>query len=39
MTYVKPFKHENKRSNLYIKTRNTHEPHQQTTTTESQVPD
>ena len=41
MTSVKQFKQENQRSNLYKKreTRNTYEPHQQTTTTEHQVPD
>ena len=41
MTSVKPFKREKQRSNLYIKreTRNTYEPHQQTITTEYQIPD
>ena len=36
MTSVKHFKHENQRSTLYKKreTRNTYDPHQQTTTTE-----
>ena len=41
MTIVKPFKQDNQRSSLYKKkreTRNTYEPHQQTTTTEHQVP-
>ena len=41
MTSVKPLKRENIRSNLYQKreTRNTYEPHQQTTSTEHQIPD
>lgn len=36
---VNPFKQKNQRSNKYNKTRNTHEPQQQTTTTEYLVPD
>ena len=42
MTCAKPFiKRENQRYNLYDKweTRNTYEPHQQTTTTEHQIND
>ena len=42
MINVKPFKRETQRSNLCKKkreTRNTYESHQQTTTTEHQVPD
>ena len=41
MTSVKQFKQENQRHNIYKKkrvTRNTYEPHQQTTTTEQQAP-
>ena len=42
MTSVKPLKQEDLRSNLYQKRkkmRNTYEPHQQTTSTEHQIPD
>ena len=40
MNSVKPFKQETQRYNLYKKaTRNTNEPHQQTTTTEHKVSD
>ena len=40
MTSVNPFKRGNQRYNLYKKTKNTlYEPHQQTATTEHQVPD
>ena len=41
MTSVKPLKRENIRSNLYQKreTRNTYEQHQQTASTEHQIPD
>ena len=39
--FLKPFKRESQRSNLYKKreTKNTYEPHQQMTTTEHQMPD